>query len=90
MVSTKLAHLCGWLEWLCAAALGPHDRHQSPFIDGNVARPRGSYELHGSKKPKVTIVAVMRKMITTLNAIVRDDVLWADRHSGRHSVTTTR
>jgi transposase len=42
------------------------------------------------KKPKVTIVAVMRKMITTLNAIVRDDVLWADRHSGRHSVTTTR
>src|SRR5262249_22263009 len=40
------------------------------------------------KKPKVTIVAVMRKMITTLNAIVRDDVLWADRHSGRHSATT--
>jgi hypothetical protein len=32
----------------------------------------------------------MRKMITTLNAIVRDDVLWADRQSGRHSVTTTR
>ena len=31
------------------------------------------------KKPKVTIVAVMRKMVTTLNAIVRDDVLWADR-----------
>jgi hypothetical protein len=32
----------------------------------------------------------MRKMITTLNAIVRDDVLWADRHSGRHSVATAR
>jgi transposase len=42
------------------------------------------------KKPKVVIVAVMRKMITTLNAMVRDDVLWADRHSGRHSVTTAR
>src|SRR5262249_33454105 len=28
------------------------------------------------KKPKVTIVAVMRKIVTTLNAIVRDDVLW--------------
>jgi transposase len=42
------------------------------------------------KKPKVAIVAVMRKMITTLNAMVRDDVVWADRHSGRHSVTTAR
>src|SRR5262245_15381553 len=42
------------------------------------------------KKPKVTIVAVMRKMITTLNAMVRDDVGWADRHSGRNSVTTAR
>jgi transposase len=42
------------------------------------------------KKPKVTIVAVMRKMITTLNAMVRDDVVWADRHSGRNSVTTAR
>src|SRR5262245_19714688 len=42
------------------------------------------------KKPKVTIVAVMRKMITTLNAMLRDDVAWADRHSGRNSVTTAR
>ena len=42
------------------------------------------------KKPKVVIVAVMRKMITTLNAMVRDDVVWADRHSGRNSVTTAR
>jgi len=25
------------------------------------------------------IVAVMRKMITTLNAMVRDDIAWADR-----------
>jgi transposase len=42
------------------------------------------------KKPKVVIVAVMRKMITMLNAMVRDDVVWADRHSGRHSVPTAR
>src|SRR5262249_26770111 len=42
------------------------------------------------KKPKVTIVAVMRKMITTLNAMVRDDVVWADRLSSRHSVPTAR
>ena len=42
------------------------------------------------KLPKVAIVAVMRKMITMLNAMVRDDVVWADRYSGRHSVPTTR
>jgi hypothetical protein len=29
--------------------------------------------------PKVVIVAVMRKMITMLNAMVRDGVVWADR-----------
>jgi transposase len=42
------------------------------------------------KLPKVIIVAVMRKMITMLNAMVRDDVVWADRYSARHSVPTTR
>jgi len=42
------------------------------------------------KLPKVTIVAVMRKMITILNAMVRDDVTWADRYIGRHSVPTAR
>jgi transposase len=42
------------------------------------------------KLPKVVIVAVMRKMITMLNAMVRDDVVWADRHGGRHSVPTAR
>jgi transposase len=42
------------------------------------------------KLPKVVIVAVMRKMITTLNAMVRDDIAWADRLSGRHSVTSAR
>src|SRR6266480_7151060 len=40
------------------------------------------------KLPKVVIVAVMRKMITMLNAMVRDDVLWADRRSGRRIVPT--
>jgi transposase len=42
------------------------------------------------KLPKVVIVAVMRKMITMLNAMVRDDVVWADCHSGRHIVPTAR
>jgi len=42
------------------------------------------------KLPKVAIVAVMRKMITTLNAMVRDDVAWADRSTGRHIVPTAR
>jgi transposase len=42
------------------------------------------------KLPKVVIVAVMRKMITMLNAMVRDDVVWADRSTGRHNVPTAR
>ena len=42
------------------------------------------------KLPKVVIVAVMRKMLTMLNAMVRDDFAWADRHRGRHSVPTAR
>jgi transposase len=42
------------------------------------------------KKPKVVIVAVMRKMITTLNAMVRNDVVWADRLGARHSVPIAR
>ena len=42
------------------------------------------------KLPKVVIVAVMRKMIVMLNAMVRDDVVWADRHSGRHNVPAAR
>jgi hypothetical protein len=29
-----------------------------------------------NKKPKVVIVAVMRKMITTLDAMLRDNVAW--------------
>jgi transposase len=42
------------------------------------------------KKPKVVIVAVMRKMITTLNAMLRNETPWVDRCSGRHSVLTAR
>jgi hypothetical protein len=38
------------------------------------------------KKPKVAIVAVMRKMRTTLNAMLRDGNSWTDQHSGRHGV----
>jgi hypothetical protein len=49
-----------------------------------------AYTGSAGKLPKVVIVAVMRKMITTLNAMVRDDIAWADRLSGRHGVTTTR
>jgi transposase len=29
-----------------------------------------------NKKPKVIVVAVMRKMITTLNAMLRDNLAW--------------
>ena len=42
------------------------------------------------KLPKVVIVAVMRKMLTILNAMVRDDLGWADRCGGRHSVPAAR
>lgn len=39
------------------------------------------------KKPKVAIVAVMRKMLITLNAMLRDGQSWA--HPGRHTVPAT-
>jgi transposase len=42
------------------------------------------------KKPKVVIVAVMRKMITTLNAMLRDGTTWVDRYNGRRSAATAR
>jgi transposase len=32
-----------------------------------------------NKKPKVIIVAVMRKMITTLNAMLRDNIAWQSK-----------
>jgi transposase len=42
------------------------------------------------KEPKVIIVAVMRKMIVTLNAMIRDNVGWADRSGDRHIVPIAR
>jgi transposase len=42
------------------------------------------------KKAKVVIVAMMRKMITTLNAMLRDGTTWVDRYSGRRSAATAR
>ena len=40
------------------------------------------------KKPKVVIVAVMRKMLTVLNAMVRDDLVWV--HLSRRCGARTR
>jgi transposase len=42
------------------------------------------------KLPKVVTVAVMRKMITMLNAMVRDNVVWAARIGERHTVPIAR
>jgi hypothetical protein len=56
----------------------------------SVVRQHHGVIASAGKLSKVVIVAVMRKMITTLNAMVRDDIAWADRLSGRHSVTTAR
>jgi transposase len=41
------------------------------------------------KKPKVAIVAVMRKMIGVLNAMLRDATDWVDHTTDRHTVPTT-
>jgi transposase len=55
----------------------------------------GAQTLHqrlaaAGKKPKVAIVAVMRKMIATLNAMLRDASEWTDRsNTGRHTVPAT-
>ena len=65
---------------------GGDERQQLQSCAQNIpCSPQG-----GGKEPKVVIVAVMRKMITMLNAMVRDDVDWADRLRGRHSVPTAR
>ena len=57
----------------------------NPALRAFHARLKGA-----GKLPKVAIVAVMRKMIIALNAMVRDDVAWADRHRGRHPMPTAR
>ena len=54
--------------------------------------PSGGYErgivrvLLAAGFSKVAIVAVMGKMLTTLNAMLRDGNSWTDEHSGRHTV----
>jgi transposase len=53
--------------YMAALVAGTHNPVLKPFRD----RLR-----QAGKKPKVAIVAVMRKLITTLNALVRDGVKW--------------
>jgi len=55
----------------------------NPVLKAFHNRLKAAGKLH-----KVVIVAVMRKMITMLNAMVRDDVVWADHLHGRHIVPT--
>jgi transposase len=55
----------------------------NPVLKAFHNRLKAAGKLH-----KVVIVAVMRKMITMLNAMVRDDVVWADHLHGRHSMPT--
>ena len=55
----------------------------NPVLKAFHNRLKAAGKLH-----KVVIVAVMRKMITVLNAMVRDDVVWADHLHGRHIVPT--
>ena len=55
----------------------------NPVLKAFHNRLKAAGKLH-----KVVIVAVMRKMITMLNAMVRDDVVWADHLHGRHTVPT--
>ena len=45
--------------------------------------------LAAGKKPKVAIVAVMRKMTGVLNAMLRDKTDWVDHTTGRHIVPAT-
>lgn len=53
--------------YMAALVAGGHNPVLKPFRDK--LRNAG-------KKPKVAIVAVMRKLITTLNALIRDGVIW--------------
>ena len=46
----------------------------------------GTHIKGAGKIARVVIVAATRKMITMLNALVRDDVVWADHLHGRHCV----
>ena len=55
----------------------------NPALKAFGAHPKGA-----GKMARVVIVAVTRKMITMLNAMVRDNVVWANHLHGRHSVPT--
>jgi len=43
-----------------------------------------------SKDRLDVVVLPDEEWFTALNAMVRDDLVWADRHRGRHSVPTAR
>jgi len=67
--------------YMAALSASQHNPAFKAFHDRLVA---------AGKVPKVAIVAVMRKIIVTLNAMLRDDASWADRYGGRHTVPTAR
>jgi transposase len=58
--------------YMAALVAGAHNPVIKPFRE----RLR-----QAGKKPKVAIVAVMRKLITTLNALVRDGVKWQPKNA---------
>jgi transposase len=63
-------------EALCMAAMSAGNWNPMPEAFRTRLKDAG-------KMGKVVIVAVMRKMITMLNAMVRDDVVWADLIHGQ-------
>jgi transposase len=66
-------------------------RAGSKLVDSTLSAGNWNRELKASRKrvkgagktAKVVIVAVMRKMIAILNAMVRGDVVWADLLHGQ-------
>jgi transposase len=56
------------VAYMAALAAGRHNPTLKAFKDRL---------LEAGKKPKVAIVAVMRKLITTLNAMLRDNRPWS-------------
>ena len=64
---------CGIIRALLAAGLSV--RRINPNKLRQFARARGVLAA-ADKKSKVVIVTVMQKMITTLNAMLRDDIAW--------------
>ena len=52
--------------------MGPQGARGTPVTSSNFHKRLAA----ARKKPKVILVAVMRKMITTLNAMLRDGASW--------------